>query len=176
MKTTGRLKSAVMINGRPVVAFEVDSDAGVTELLQGDLLDIDVRKHKAKRSLNANAYMWVLIGEIAEKTNEPRTEIYRQAVMDAGVMKPLVVRENIVGEVINMLTDTKPTGTGDFALEGATRKGWTEVYLYIGSSKYNTEEMSRLIDYIVTEAKGLGIDTMTPEELERLKQSWESQS
>lgn len=172
MKTTGVLKAAVFENGKPVVSFAVDSDAGIVELFQGDLLDIEVRKHKSKRSLNANAYMWVLIGEIASKTGEPRTEIYRQAIQDAGVMKPLVVKEEIAQEVINMLTDVKPTGTGDFALAGATRKGWTEIYLYIGSSKYNTEEMSRLIDYVVTEAKGLNIDTMTPEEIERLKAQW----
>lgn len=176
MNTTGRLLEAKMVNGKPVVSLQVDSDAGITELLEGDLLRIEVKKYKAKRSLTANAYMWVLLNEIAQKTGEPRTEVYRQAIMDAGVMKPLVVKEKIVDEVLPMLTDVKPTGTGDFALEGHTKNGWTEVYLYIGSSKYNTEEMSRLIDYIVTEAKALGIDTMTPEELERMKTEWGSQS
>lgn len=174
MKTTGKIKGARFEDGHPVITLQVDSDAGITELLEGDLLDIDLKKHRSKRSLNANAYMWVLIGEIAQKTGEPRTEIYRNAIQDAGVMKPLVVREKIVDEVLRMLTDVKPSGTGDFALEGHTKNGWTEVYLYVGSSKYNTEEMSRLIDYIVSEAKQLGIDTMTPEEIERLKAQWQN--
>lgn len=175
MKTTGRLKGAKVISGKPVISLEVDSDAGLTELLEGDLLDIEIKKHRAKRSLTANAYMWVLIGEIAEKTDEPRTAIYRQAIQEAGVMKSLVVREEIANEVQDYLTDVKPSGTGDFALLGGTRKGWTEVYLYIGSSKYDTKEMARLIDYIVGECKELGIDTITPEELERLKAEWQVQ-
>lgn len=172
MNTTGRLYEARVIDGKPTISLQVDSDAGITELLDKDLLSIKIEKYKAKRSLNANAYMWVLIGKIAEKTGEPRSEIYRQAIMEKGVMKPLVVRDEIAQSVTNMLTDTKPSGTGDFALTGASKKGWTEIYFYIGSSKYNTEEMARLIDYIVEECHPLGIDTMTPDELERLKSQW----
>lgn len=164
-----------MRDGKIIVSFEVDSDAGITELMEKDLLDITAKKHRSKRSLTANSYMWVLIGQIAEKTEEPRTEIYRQAIQEAGVMKPLVVREEIAKEVQSTLTDVKPTGTGDFALLGATRNGWTELYLYIGSSKYNTKEMARLIDYIVDECRPLGIDTMTKDEIERLKQEWRNQ-
>ena len=172
MNTTGKLHSAKMIDGKPLISLQVDSDAGLTELLEGDLLSIKIEKYRAKRSINANSYMWVLIGQIAEKTGQPRSEIYRHAIMEAGVMKTLVVKENLASEVTSYLTDTKPSGTGDFALTGHTLKGWTEIYLYIGSSKYNTKEMSRLIDYVVEECKPLGIDTMTPDELERLKMAW----
>lgn len=46
-------------------------------------------------------------------------------------------------------------------------------YLMIkGSSEYNTAEMSHFIDRIVEEAQGLGIETATPDELERMKQEW----
>ena len=175
MNTTGKLYGTQMINGKPVISLQVDSDAGLTELLEGDLLRIKVEKYKAHRSLNANSYMWVLIDEISKKTQAPRSEIYRQAIQEAGVMKPLVVKDEIAQSVTNMLTDIKPTGTGDFALTGASKKGWTEIYFYIGSSKYNTEEMSRLIDYVVEECKPLGIDTMTPSEIERLKEQWQNQ-
>ena len=175
MNTTGKLFETQFIDGKPVISFTVDSDAGLTELMQGDLLSIKVEKYRAKRSLNANAYLWVLIDKIAEKTGEPRSEIYRHAIMEAGVINPLVVKQDIARDVITMLTNTKPSGTGDFALEGATKKGWTEIYFYVGSSKYNTAQMSRLVDYIVDECKPLGIDTLTPDEIERLKKEWQSQ-
>ena len=46
-------------------------------------------------------------------------------------------------------------------------------YLMIkGSSEYDTAEMSHFIDRIVEEAKELGIETATPDELERMKQEW----
>jgi hypothetical protein len=47
--------------------------------------------------------------------------------------------------------------------------GCTNVILYYGSSTYNTAQMSLLIDHLVQDAKALGIETMTPQELEALK-------
>jgi hypothetical protein len=41
-----------------------------------------------------------------------------------------------------------------------------------GSSLYNTLEMSKLIDGIVSEAKELDIQTATPEELRIMKERW----
>ena len=38
----------------------------------------------------------------------------------------------------------------------------------------DTKEMARLIDGVVEEAKALGIETMTPSELENLKSLWSS--
>ena len=43
---------------------------------------------------------------------------------------------------------------------------------WVGSSAYSTREMSILIDGVVQEAKTPGIETATPEELERLKAGW----
>ena len=41
-----------------------------------------------------------------------------------------------------------------------------------GSSEYDTGEMSRFIDGVISECKELGIQTMTPDEIEELKQKW----
>lgn len=48
----------------------------------------------------------------------------------------------------------------------------TNVQLFCGSSAYDTAQMSRLIDNIVQECKAQGIETMTPEKLDRLKEAW----
>jgi hypothetical protein len=51
--------------------------------------------------------------------------------------------------------------------------GKFDSYLMIkGSSKYDSAEMSKFIDQIIYEAKELGIETMTPAELERMKAEW----
>ena len=44
--------------------------------------------------------------------------------------------------------------------------------LLLPSHLMNTKEMSDLIDGTVSEAKELGIDTRTPDEIERMKQLW----
>ena len=41
-----------------------------------------------------------------------------------------------------------------------------------GSHTYNTKEMSRLIEGTVQEAKALGIETATPEEIRRMEERW----
>ena len=41
-----------------------------------------------------------------------------------------------------------------------------------GSHTYDSGEMSILIDGVVQEAKQLGIETLTPNELERMKNLW----
>ena len=53
-----------------------------------------------------------------------------------------------------------------------SNEGFVSVMNYYGSSAYDTAEMSRLIDSLVSEAKSLGIETLTPNELERLKTAW----
>ena len=41
-----------------------------------------------------------------------------------------------------------------------------------GSSDYDTREMSELIDGTVSEAKQMGIETLPPHEIERMKKEW----
>ena len=42
-----------------------------------------------------------------------------------------------------------------------------------GSSTYNTREMSVLIDGVVTEAKELGIETLTPDQIKEMMIAYE---
>ena len=46
--------------------------------------------------------------------------------------------------------------------------GYKKVFAYYGSSTYNSEEMSRLINNTIEDARALGIETATPEELSLL--------
>lgn len=43
---------------------------------------------------------------------------------------------------------------------------------YRGSSTFNQKEMSQLIDMVVQDCKEQGVETATPNELERMKQEW----
>ena len=58
---------------------------------------------------------------------------------------------------------------GESALNGKLFKHYK---VYKGSSEFDTREMSIFIDGIVSEAKGLGIQTMTPNEIAKLKSLW----
>ena len=44
----------------------------------------EIKEYKQKRSLNANAYMWVLINEIANKVHLSKEEVYLNMLKSYG--------------------------------------------------------------------------------------------
>lgn len=143
----------------------------MVDLESGKLYDVEIKLHREKRSLDANAYCWVLIGKISEKVGVQKTEIYRSAIKEVGGNYTVVcVQDKALNALcsgwvkngLGWLTETTPSRIA----------GCTNVLLYYGSSTYDTKQMSRLIDLIVQEAKQQGIETMTPRELDALKEGW----
>lgn len=137
--------------------------------LKEDPVEIQIKKARKHRSLEANAYAWVLIDKIAEKLHLKKTEVYRKAVLDIGGVSEtvLVPAEN----AHRMKAWWEAKGTGWQAVELASdEEGWTYLTCYVGSSEYDTEQMSGLIDSLIQDAEALGIPTITPkEELEMLR-------
>lgn len=140
------------------------------ELKEVDI-DFEIKKYRKKRSLDANAYAWVLMDKIAKKLSISKTEVYRESIRDIGGVSQIVcVQDEAVDKLrqgwerhgLGWQTDTMPSKI----------EGCTNVVLYYGSSMYNTKQMSVLVDKIVQDAKDLGIQTDTPEQIERYKSEW----
>lgn len=139
----------------------------------GKLHDAELRRQRKKRSLDANAYCWVLLGKLSETLRLPPEEVYRQYIPDIGGNYTVVpVREDRV-EQWDKLWCGGHLGRSTVDA-GPCRKlpGYRNVMSYIGSSDYDTAQMSRLIDLIVQDCKDQGIETLTPVELDRLKEDW----
>lgn len=134
--------------------------------------DVEIKEHRERRSLDANAYAWVLLDKLAEKLAIPKTEIYRQYVREIGGNSETVcVREKAAGKLID---GWGRNGIG-WLTERTTSKldGCVNVVLYYGSSTYDSRQMARFIDMIVQDCKENGIETLTPFELDALKERWE---
>ena len=129
----------------------------------GRLYDIEI--HREKRSLNANAYAWALIGKIADALRTDKDAVYLQMLARYGQSEIVTVREDVPWQKIFRYADKIGTGV----VKGRT---FTHVRVYRGSSEYDSREMAVLIDGIIDEAKGLGIETLPPEEVARLKERW----
>jgi hypothetical protein len=139
--------------------------------LAGKELDVEIKQHRKKRSLSANAYCWVLVDKIAARSGVDKTSVYRETIRNIGGVSDIVCCQDRAVEAlrsgwqahgVGWITETMPS-----KLEGCTN-----VILYYGSSTYDTAQMSRLIDLLVIEAKELGIETATPQELDRLREEW----
>ena len=133
---------------------------------------IQIAKKTKKRSRNANAYMWEMCQQLAELHGITKEEVYRAAVKDVGIFKDF---QNLTEKDAQTLqTAWQMLGTGwvteqvDYMPDGEH----LIIRCYYGSSKYNTKQMSRLIDYIVQDCKACGIQTLTPNELALLESEW----
>lgn len=134
-------------------------------------VEVTVKKKSKKRSLDANAYFWVLCQKLASKLNIPKTEIYRSYIKEIGDNSFFsCVKES---EAPRMVRDWQRNGLGWVAETFESKlDGCTNVILYEGSSVYDTAQMSRLIDMCVEDCKVQGIETLPPDELERLIKEW----
>ncbi len=135
---------------------------------------ISVEKVKKRRSLNANAYFWVLCDKMAEATNVSKTDIYLSYVKNIGGNNETVC---VVEKAVDKLKQGWEHNGLGWAVDviDSKIKGCKNVILYYGSSTYDTKQMSRLINFAVQDCKALGIETMTPQELSLLLEGWQNE-
>lgn len=133
-------------------------------------IDVKISQHREKRSLNANAYFWKLCSEIARVIKATKEDVYEQMLRDSGVFDEF----DEVPISIKLLSIVDVSKIGGHWME-IDFDGEYSTYLKLkGSSEYDTKEMSELIDMTVDLAKTLGIETLTPDEIERMKSTWKN--
>ena len=125
----------------------------------------EIKEYHKKRSLNANAYAWALIGKIADVLRNSKDEIYLEMLKKYGQ-----------SEIVSVLSDINVTGYFKYFEEIATvklqGKNFTHYKVFKGTSEYNTAEMAVFIDGVISEADELGIDTLPPDEVKKIKSLW----
>lgn len=123
----------------------------------------EIKEHKEKRSLNANAYFWQLVGKIADVLRTPKEDVYKTMLFRYGQHQTITV-------------DTSVDVSRFFQYAELIHRDYdyTDYLVAVGSSHYNTQEMSVLIDGVISEAKELDIETLPPWEIERMKQRWQA--
>ncbi|MFA5378464.1 MAG: hypothetical protein WC455_22105 [Dehalococcoidia bacterium] len=151
------------------------------QLLLNDYTDkphtCEIREKKAKRSLEANGYMWALCAEISKVlSNESPTskeDVYRRAVRDGNCYYPVPVKSEAVAHYQKIWSSNGIGWFAEEAYKSKTLEGYTTLHAYYGSSEYNTTEMWQLIRIIQDEAQSMGVETRTPAELESMMSAWD---
>lgn len=133
---------------------------------------VKIEQKRGRRSLDANAYMWVLISKLGEKLHKSDIEIYREIIRDNGVFEIIPIRVDVIPSWVKRWGVKGQGWICEDIGKCKNFKNYHNIKSYYGSSTYNTKEMSRLIDAVVSECKEQGIETMTPDEIESLKQQW----
>lgn len=185
----GRILKAEYKWGLPTLLLQADSSMeslqALAEECKSDLLSIDIKKHKEKRSLNANAYYWEMLGKLADKLKMSNNRLHNELLARYGDLK------TIGGQVIDVeipesdsahnevLEDSynhlKPTSALIFKTDDNGRGQIYRVYkMLLGSSEMDTKQFSRLVDGLLSECKEAGIPTISDAEAERMLANWKA--
>lgn len=139
------------------------------ETLVGDFrpnTEWELKPYKAKRSLSANAYCWVLLDKLAEKLKNTPEEIYKIAISHVGVFEELEFTSKEAMERFKRIWHQNGLGWLTKTIDDTT------VLAYYGSSTYDTKQMARLIDYIQDECKEQGIEVRPQWEVDAMLKEW----
>lgn len=129
---------------------------------------VEIKEYRQRRSLDANAYLWTLLGKLSAALHIPPEEIYREAIRDVGGNYEVTPIRDDALEKWKSIWQGNGLGWVCEEIGPSKLPGYTNVRNFFGSSTYDTAQMSRLIEIVVRECKAQGIETMTPEELASL--------
>lgn len=174
MKTRGRINNIQIAypSHKAVISLEVAaSPSDIERLFKDKDLDITLSQHREKKTMSQNGYYWVLLTPTAAKLKVSTAFLHNMLlrrhprVYLIGIYPQYVLVPN-TEEAWNLVmetTDYHLWPTNEYV--GDDRK-----YMMIrGSSTFNTEEMTVLLDDLIEVAKEQGVETATPEELARMR-------
>ena len=185
MKFTGNLAglSFDYVSGKQRVTVELNEDfREVYDQLKEGLLSVAFNKYKKKRSLDANAYYWVLVSKLAKRVEVSNEEIHNLVlsrygfpeIVDGHLMRILIPDTEEAEKKVNCsdVYHLRPTSQVHLMGDGVTYRTYC---IMRGSSTYNTEEMARIITGLISEcrdAKMPDAEIMTPDEKRILKEKY----
>lgn len=171
MECTGKLKSVSKkwISRKWEVTFEINEDITASiDKIRDKMLNLTAKIHREKRSLDANAYAWVLMQKIAEAIHTDKWSVYLMMLERySPVFTHIIVRPEAVERVMGEWRTVKVLGP--IQVNGSSG---IQLQCYFGSSTFDSKEMSSFIDGIVSECKEMGIETLPPDEIERMRREW----
>lgn len=185
-KFTGKLKPPVVdfLTGKISAVIEINENfrQAYEDLKDCEKISVEIKRYRRKRSLDANAYHWVLVGKLAKVLCMSNAEVHNMALRGYG--QPEIYEGKGVYMTIPDTDDArhKVDNAIDYHLsptsqvrEGNDGVMYRTYKLLRGSHTYNTEEMARLIDGMITMCKEAGIpdaEIATPDEKRILKEKY----
>ena len=160
------------------VEFEAGSDQKKTLLAfiksnEGKDISFDLSKWTHKRSLDANAYFHVLCDKIARAVSAGNDETKRNLVLEYGTQKRTDDGSPswfVIPKGDSPFIRSKyPKWFTGVMVNGKEADAYIE---YKETHTLDTAEMAALIEGTISECKELGIETLAPDELERMMTQW----
>ena len=176
MEFTGQVQnvSKDWQTGQFQITFSINESGAINEInniKDCQKLSIKAVKHRERRSLDANALLWLCLGRIAETLRSDKWEVYLQMLKRYGKYTYICVKPNVVDAMKTQWRECEIVGKVDI-----NGKEAVQMLCYFGSSTLNTKEFSVLLDGVISEMKEMGIETPTSEDMKRALELWEKQN
>ena len=162
LKIDSNLKNQTIVT----ILFESKEVQKHIEKFLHKYIRISIKRFFKKRSLNANAYAWALINELANIMNLSKEEVYELKLKDYGQSELALV----AAEVNPKYYFKYYSEEGQTTVKNKKYK-WYKVYK--GTSEYNTREMSIFIKGLIQDCEEQGIEVKPKQEVDKLIESWD---
>lgn len=160
---------------KTLVTVELDDIAPeAVEDLVGKVLNIALKIFRKRRTLTQNGYYWKLIGKVSDKSGVSAARLHNELLREH---PHPVIDERTMSAWCWWIEDTEESWTKIledeknhlYPTSEIDRDGKRRYMLLRGSSDLNTEEMGALLDSLIERAKDAGVETMTPNEIARMR-------
>ena len=136
------------------------------------LYDLEVKEHRKKRSLDANAYAWVLINKIADALRITPIEIYRQAIQNVSGNYEIIPIKAEAADHFKQVWEAQGLGWPCVDMGKSKLDGYRNLRAYYGSSTFSVQQMQVLIDNLVQDCRALDIEVKSDEEIASIMGAW----
>lgn len=170
METVGILKGAArdIVSGNWTLTFETQTLPSLSDISGGNALDITAKRHRAKRSRNANALLWECIGRMAKALNADKWDVYLQMLKRYGEFTYVCVKPKAVEMLKKQWRECEELGP--IMVNGVAA---VQLLCYYGSSTYDVHQFSVLLDGVISEMKEMGLEAPGEEYLTAALKQWE---
>ena len=173
MEVTGRINAVTKDwqTGKLLITFEADSVPSDLPDLRDQTLDITAKKHRNRRSKNANALLWSCIGKIATAVCADKWDIYLTMLKRYGEFTYVCVKPNAVDMLKRQWRECEELGP--IMVNGTPAM---QMLCYYGSSTYDTRQFTALLEGVFFEMQQMGIETPSEEEMRLSLEAWNGNS
>lgn len=133
----------------------------------GKILEVEIKIKRKRRSLNANAYLWELLGRMAAVLKTDKDSVYLMMLERYGVYTHVCVKPAAVERVKQEWRTVRELG--EITINGQKA---VQLQCYFGSHTYNSKEFSVLLEGVLSEAAELGIETLSEADKDLMLKEW----
>lgn len=173
MEFTGKIQNITKDwqSGQFQITFtmnEASAINAVNDIQSCEKLSIRAVRFREKRSLDANALLWVCLGKMADALRADKWDIYLQMLKRYGKYTHICVKPHVVEAVKAQWRECEEIGEVNINGQKAV-----QMLCYFGSSTYDTKEFSRLLEGVISEMQEMGLETPASAEMQRALEQWE---